>query len=337
MTLGIAALADLRGRRDVDLAESAVRNPARRRAILPGGGDRGDNRNVPVARQMRRDFGKAADVLAAVGGREAEIAVEPGAQGVAVEQDRRAAIAEQPPLQRTRQRRFARAGQSGQPDHGAVVAIACRTLVRTQRGFRRHDIDRHRALPGVDRQHQPAACNAAGNLDHQTPSAGIVAVGIGGDRLRQRDVDLADMVLRDRLVLDARQFSGINRLLDSDHRGAALPGAEPDQDLFAVGERLVVQPENARAQPAGVAWTRAGVGNHVAALDEQLAVERDADRASGALLALDRGEWPALDRLDFGDLARGHDDDLIAGGEMSGFDAAGDDAAIVELVDRLHR
>src|SRR6266851_3889384 len=56
------------------------------------------------------------------------------------------------------------------------------------------------------------------------------------------------------------------------------------------------------------------MGNHVAALDEQFTVERDADRSPGALAALDRRNRPALDGLDLRDLARGQDDDLVSSG-----------------------
>ena len=131
-------------------------------------------------------------------------------------------LREQPPLQRARQGRFAGARQAGQPDHRAVVAVARRALVGAQRGFHRHDIDRDGALSGIDRQHQPAAGDAAIDLDHQPSGARIVGVGIGRDRLRQRDVDLADMVARDRLGLRVGEFAGIDRLLDGDHGGAAF-------------------------------------------------------------------------------------------------------------------
>ncbi len=49
------------------------------------------------------------------------------------------------------------------------------------------------------------------------------------------------------------------------------------------------------------------------------------------------GHRPTLDCFDPRNLAGGHDDDLVARVEMAGFDAAGDNAAVVELVDRLHR
>ena len=142
-------------------------------------------------------------------------------------------LAEQPAFQRARQRRFAGARQSRQPDHRAVMTIARRAFVGTQRGFHRHDIDGNGALTGIDRQHQAAAGNAAVDLDHQAPGARIVGVGIGGDRLRQRNVDLADMIARDRLGLDAGEFAGIDRLLDRDHGGAGFPCAEPDQNRGA--------------------------------------------------------------------------------------------------------
>ena len=258
------------------MRRAAARSSAR-------GRDRGDDGDVAVAGEMGGDFGQPADVLAAVRRGEAEIAVEAGAQRIAVEQHRRAAIAEQPAFQRARQRRFAGTRQSRQPDHRAVVAIARRAFVGAQRGFHRHDIDGNGALSGIDRQHQAAAGDAAVDLDHQPSGARIVGIGIGGQRLRQRDIDLADMVARDRLGLHAREFAGIDGLLDRDHGGAGFPGAEPDQDRGARRQRLVVQPENPRAKPAGVARAAADMGDDVAALDEQFAVERDADRAAGGL------------------------------------------------------
>src|SRR5712671_3943486 len=98
-----------------------------------------------------------------------------------------------------------------------------------------------------------------------------------------------------------------------------------------------MQPENPRVDAAGIARAISDMGNHVAAFDEQFAVERDADRSPGALAALDRRNRPALDGFDLRDLARGHDDDLVSGVEAAGFDAPGDNAAVVEFVDRLHR
>src|SRR5581483_2224169 len=141
---------------------------------------------------------------------------------------------------------------------------------------------------------------------------------------------------RDRAVLRIRQRAGIDRLLDRDHMSARLARAEPNKYLIAPGEGLVMQSEYPRPQPAGIARALSGVRDDVAALDEQLAVERDADRASGTLLALERRDRPTLDGFDLCDLAGRHDHDLVARSEMAGFDAACDNAAVVELVNRLH-
>src|ERR1700758_2692789 len=126
------------------------------------------------------------------------------------------------------------------------------------------------------------------------------------------------MVTRDRLVLAARELDGIDGLLDIDHDRAGLAVGEPDQDLVAFRQRLVMQPENARAQPAGVARAFADMGDDVAALDEQLAVERDADRAARAVDAVDGRHRPALARFDLGDLAGRHDHHLLAGSGPAG-------------------
>src|SRR5262245_48485070 len=100
MAFGIAARANFRGGRDIDLAEGGIRNAAGGVAIVLCRRDGSDDGDMAVARKVRRDLGEATDVLAAVLRREAEIAVEAGAQRIAVEQDRRAAIAEQAALQR---------------------------------------------------------------------------------------------------------------------------------------------------------------------------------------------------------------------------------------------
>ena len=81
-------------------------------------------------------------------------------------------------------------------------------------------------MSGVDRQHEAAAGNTAVDLDHQPSGARIVGIRIGRDRLRQRDVDFADMIARNRLGLGAGELAGIDRLFDRDHAGAAFAGAK---------------------------------------------------------------------------------------------------------------
>src|SRR5262249_48411106 len=133
----------------------------------------------------------------------------------------------------------------------------------------------------------------------------------------KRDIDLADMVSCDRCILGAGEIAGIDRLLDGDDPRAYFLVAEANEDLISRRQRLVMQPENSRMNSSRVARRRARMRDDVAALDEQLAVERDADGATGAKLSCNRRDRPALDRLDPGDLARGHDDDLVARGKMT--------------------
>ena len=66
--LGIAALANVSRRCDIDFAEGGVGDAPRRGAILARWGDRSDDREVTIAREMRGDFGEPADVLSAVRG-----------------------------------------------------------------------------------------------------------------------------------------------------------------------------------------------------------------------------------------------------------------------------
>ena len=183
--------------------------------------------------------------------------------------------------------------------------------------FDRHDVDRDSALTGIDRQYEAATGDPAVDFDHEASGARIFRVGIGRDRLRQRDIDLADMVARDRLRLLVGERAGIDRLLDRHHGRAGLARAETDQDLLALRQWLVVQPEDPRADAAGIARALPGMADNVAALDEQFAVERDADGAAGGLTALQRRHRPALDRFDLRNLAGGHDDDLVAGLEVT--------------------
>jgi len=209
-----------------------------------------------------------ADVLAAVLRGETEIAVEAGPQRVAIQQHRRTAMAEQPALQRARQGRFSGSRQPRQPHHGAAVTVTRRAFVVAKVRFHRHDIDRNGALAGIDREHQTAAGNAAIDLDHQPSGARIVGIGIGRQRLAQRNIDLADVIARDRLGLDAREFTGINGFFDRDHGRTGFPRAKPHQDRSARHQRLVVQPEDTRMKPSRVARRASDMGDHVAPFDE---------------------------------------------------------------------
>ena len=82
------------------------------------------------------------------------------------------------------------------------------------------------------------------------PVAGIVGMRIGGQRPRQRDLDVADMIRRQRVVRDDLEIGGIDRVVDgADH---AAVSAVPLRTMTAGTdcERGRMQPENARTQRA---------------------------------------------------------------------------------------
>ena len=56
MTFGVAILAHLGRRGDINLAKSSVGNPSRRGTVFCGRRDRGDDGDMSIAREMGRDF-----------------------------------------------------------------------------------------------------------------------------------------------------------------------------------------------------------------------------------------------------------------------------------------
>jgi len=78
----------------------------------------------------------------------------------------------------------------------------------------------------------------------------------------------------------------------------------------------------------------------VSAIDQDCAIERDADGLSGAGHARHLRAFrhrPCLDRLDARALASRHDENVVIHAHMAALDPTGEDAAIVELIDGLHR
>ena len=99
----------------VDRASDAVAVLAVRRD------ERREHDRAGVDEQLR-DLADPADVLGPVLGREAEVAVEPVADVVAVEDVGEAAVGEQPVLDGVGERALAGAGEAGEPDDRAAVA-----------------------------------------------------------------------------------------------------------------------------------------------------------------------------------------------------------------------
>ena len=153
----------------------------------------------------------------------------------------------------------------------------------------------------------------------------------------QHQIDFAHMIAGDRLPRSCREVTGIDGLLDAVHDRTNLSRADPHHDGRARRQWLVMQPEQPgpKAPDAGRGGLR--VSNDIAALNEQFAVERNPDGMPRRDGFARRTHRPAFDRLDLRLLSRRHDNDIVTHGEMPGFDPTGDDAPVVEFVDRLHR
>ena len=143
----------------------------------------------------------------------------------------------------------------------------------------------------------------------------VGAHGIGaGDRLHRRGVD--DFFQRLDLALD---------FLRHELQLVALAG----------GQRRAAEPEDSRRELRREAGRIVGVHGHRSALDEQLIGERDAGRIAGRQ-RLDLRRVPALDRSHDARAARRQEQQLVAGPQRAGFDASGENAAMIEAIDVLN-
>ena len=113
---------------------------------------------------------------------------------------------------------FARARQAGEPKDGRFLALQLRArlFVHVQRlpmdigGAPEAEIDHARAHRGIgEAVDQDEAAHVA-----------IVAIGIEGQRLRQREIAVADFIERKRLAGHMFQRIDIDHVLQARHRGA---------------------------------------------------------------------------------------------------------------------
>jgi hypothetical protein len=189
-----------------------------------------------------------------------------------------------------------------------------------------------------DRQHEAAARDPAVNWSTMRPMPAR-QMSIGRERLRELELDLADVVLADDLGTIGSEQPGIDRVRDRRHRAARRGRPDAGDDLAADRERSRVQPEYPCAQPLGRGRRACCGRDHVAPLDEELAIERDADGMAGRRRARRVGGIGRRPRLDGPHprvlLAR-LDHDVVADADAAALHPPGDDAAVVELVNRLH-
>ena len=122
--LGVARLGDLQRHVDEHLDELVrIEQRAGGVALGPEGRDEGHDHDQAAVDHQLRDLRDAADVLVAVGGAEAEVAAQPVADVVAVEDRGVRTLGEQPLLHQVGDRRLARTGQPGQPDDAWMVPV----------------------------------------------------------------------------------------------------------------------------------------------------------------------------------------------------------------------
>ena len=134
-------------------------------------------------------------------------------------------------------------------------------------------------------EHQSAARDVPAEIKHDTPRARIDLVQIGRNRVGQRDLHFANMILGDGVALRCRLVARIERIRDRRDRTAGFRSSNPHCDICACGEGRIVQPEYPRPKASPRRRRMFHARDHVAARNEQFPIERDADRLPGAGLA----------------------------------------------------
>ena len=288
----------------------------------------------PGIRHQARDFGDAADVLGAVGLREAEVLVEAVPDVVAVEHDRVHAGEVEAALDLVGDRRLARARQAGEPQRPGPLVLEPGTIGAGDR----------RVLP----EHVGGAAQAVG---HHTGGDGLVALAVdqdegAGGMILGVDVEGQRRVGGDRGAADLVEAQCRRRVLRErvDVEPVGQPAyvgryracAELQQIGSAEAQRLVAHPDEVGGEAVIDRRPRAGMRQHVAAGDVDLVGERQRHGIAGA-----RDVEVAVGGDDAGD-GRGAsgtgDDDGLADHHAPAGDRA-DEAAEVEVgpVDPLDR
>ena len=203
-------------------------------------------------------------------------------------------------------------------------------------------VDRHarpRALVGIALHVDDAAADDVEAVDqHETAGARIAAYSSSASRLALRRMTSATSLWRPSVAGLAGQPIGVEDALDrlDGHRGGLGRDASAGRS-----RRPAAGVRRARTAAPGTRWSasaHAVVAGDVAALDENLLVERDADRSAG--LRLDgRRAGRARPRCvrTRAVLLLGENTSWSPTLSEPDLDAADEDAAVVELVDVLDR
>src|SRR5262245_41061112 len=146
-----------------------------------------------------------------------------------------------------------------------------------------------------------AAGDDAAVHEDETPERGIFAMRIEGDRRRRSNRHVRNIVARDRHVVLARRARRECRGVDHamDFFDPAFDGLRRELERVAAPapQRLAAEPDDARLEARELAGKGALGGRDVAAFDEDLLFDRDANRFAGGGAGYGR-TGPPLDRLD---------------------------------------
>ena len=280
-----------------------------------------------------RDLADAADVLDAVGLREAEIAVEAVADVVAVEQEGVAAERVEAALDQVGDRRLARSGEAGEPEDAGALA-----LLRGVGGAGDVDllpVDVGGAADGlVDHAGGDGGVGLAIDED-EAAERGAVGVAFEDEGAVGADLDDADVVDREGGGGAGAAGGDVDDVARRLERGDDGLGGELEEVAAAGDQRRGVHPDDRGDEGVGDLGRAGGGGDDVAAGAVDLVGEDQGDRGAGVgARALAVG---TEDARDGGGAAGGDDADLVADRDAAGGDEAGEAAEVlVGAVDPLH-
>ena len=295
-------------------------------------------------------FGGAADVLFAVFGGEAEIAVEAVAQVVAVEEEGAAAQGEESTFQRFGDGGFARSGKAGEPEDGGFVAVE----------FLAHGAGDARLLPGdvtglaafgfgfglVDeiadvargRADHAGGDGVVGGRVHKDEAAGAAVdlIGVEEEWVGGGKLDTPDFVEFQRVGLIAVHGIDVDFVVQLRHKGAhAACGV--DQPVDAAGVHgFFVHPAEGGVDLAALFGQVAFAHNHVPAADVDFVFQGEDDGIADAGFVHFAVEGD--DRADTAADARWQHDNVFAGADAPGSYLPGETAEVlIGADDCLHR